>query len=432
MATADETAAAFIGLPDTLGQIIELGIGDPDELRKLPREILGVIAFRSREGLMLWSLADLPPEEQDSTVDQRIGLGRIVLAYASHYQIAAQILVDQKDEHSVKALAHPDTLDALTARAGRFSSEADLAAAEPVLAMQVVLAALTRSLLGCWTLIAAIRWWPRDIAQAALDDIRAAAVEGLALIFQIRDLEEAALLEGVVAAVASPTAEGLTDALKTGGLGSDVAEVGFAALRLQDLPRLASRKPAMRKIYGMSVERAYERQLALLFTSLGLAVIESTPGKRHVDLLCVAAAPEPATLVVEAKSTSAAEYTLRADAQRALVEHVKGVQRALRGLPPLALILIVAPCFSVGAAKRIREVSRETHVPCYGFPAALLAFMRERHVGPIPFDVLVDEICNGPDIVDITVVERILRIAVSWEASWKQFVNIQRHARERD
>ena len=97
-------------------------------------------------------------------------------------------------------------------------------------------------------------------------------------------------------AVASPTAEGLTDALKAGGVGPDVADLGFAALRLKDLPRLASREPAMREIYDMPVERAYERQLALLFTSLGLAVIESTPGKRHVDLLCVAAAPEPATL----------------------------------------------------------------------------------------------------------------------------------------
>ena len=151
MASADETAAAFAGLPDTLGEVIELGVGDPDELRKLSRETLGLIAFRSREGLMLWSLADVPPQDRDSTADQRIGLARIALAYASHYQIAARLLVADKDDHAGRALAHPDALDALTTRATRFSSEAELAVAEPMLAMQVLLAALTRSLIGGWT-----------------------------------------------------------------------------------------------------------------------------------------------------------------------------------------------------------------------------------------------------------------------------------------
>jgi hypothetical protein len=265
---------------------------------------------------------------------------------------------------------------------------------------------------------------------------RAEAVTSLTLLYDLREIEH--MLEGepsfvslVVSSVVDRTAHSLIDALGTNGQGTDLAEVGSMALRVNDLPALARRDPSMRAVYQMPIERAFERQLALLFTSLGLAVIESTPGKRHVDLLCVAATREPVTLVVEAKSTSANEYVFRADAQRALVEHVRGVQQTLRGLPALALVLIVAPAFSKGAAERIGEVGRELGVACHGFPAPLLAEMREEYVGYIPVDVIVEEIARGPRIVDGDVVERIHRIAISDVEGLKQLVALQRDARRR-
>ena len=162
-----------------------------------------------------------------------------------------------------------------------------------------------------------------------------------------------------LAVITFPTAVAVLAVLdKRDKTNTTVSRIGDHALNTADIVPLADRDPRMKAKYGMSIERAFERQLALLFTSFGYAVIESAPGQRQVDLLCVAASPDPASFVVEAKSTTAREYGLPATHERALIEHVDEVRRHLRDLPPLRLILVVAPSISRGAAQRLEAVAR--------------------------------------------------------------------------
>lgn len=164
----------------------------------------------------------------------------------------------------------------------------------------------------------------------------------------------------------------------------------------------------MGQTYEMSTERAFERQLAILFTTFGFAVVESKPGRRWVDFLCVASASTPATIAIEAKSASHPEYVFRADAQRALVEHVDNVRRTLHGLPPLRLVVIVAPALSTGAAERIGRVADQIGIPCCGFPLDLLCELRQRHLGHLPFDIFERIITSGPYVVDPKTLEELL------------------------
>ncbi|HEX3734832.1 MAG TPA: hypothetical protein VHU86_06710 [Solirubrobacterales bacterium] len=429
MATAEETLAAFSALPSGLAAVVELGVDGVTEVGKLPRDSLGVIASKSRDELARFSIADLGPPPAGKEI-RHIGLARVAIVLATHYQAAMKELVLLNDEHLSVSLAHPDLLDALTEVASSVNQATE--APDPLLLSRATIAAATRSLLGCWTLAAMLRYAPRNTPASDLLEFAQAAMEASVLLFEIPELldEETVLVSHLCDRIASPTAAGVIDSMHVDRPRADLARITFAALRLDDVRRLSRRDSALRDIYDMPIARAFERQLSLLFMSFGFAVIESTPGRRYVDLLCIADTPEAGTVLVEAKSTAASEYRFPAADQRALVEHVTGVSRTLRGLPRLRLILIVAPRFSSGAAHRIDDVSREVGVACHGIPADLLIELRNNYLGPLPLDVLIEEICKGSPVVDRATVERILRITSSATEAWTKFVSVQRSARD--
>jgi hypothetical protein len=425
MSDPEKTAALFASLPDSLASVAELGIADWDGIRRLPREQLATIARPCRDALTRYSLAS--SASFSKIPNAHIALPTVAAVFATHYQAAMSKLVVERDDHLAAGTVHPDVFEALADRRrppqGKWPD--DLFAAT-----RLTLAIATWGLFGAWTLAAALRHAPRNADATDLLSYAGEAMEGAMALFEIPRLIDNDAMAAFCEHLAWRTATGVTDAIHARRPPADLTSVTFSALDLSDIYRLARRDQSLKSVYGMSIARAFERQLALLFTSLGFTVIESTPGKRYIDLLCIADAPSPVTVLVEAKSTKAYEYPFRADDQRALAEHVREVQRTLRNLPPLQLVLIVAPRFSSGADRRISDVSRELSVPCHGFPTELLTSLRNDHLGPLPIDVALDQIRAGPAIVDREVVDRVLRIAASATDAWTQFVSIQRVARE--
>jgi hypothetical protein len=430
-ANKDDIAAAFAAssADKTDLPVIALGRANEQEIQKLPFGILAGIAHYSRDRLLHFALAgssDLPktlPEDQLAR-----GLAVTAIAYATHYRSAIEALADASDEYLARAIVHPSSLESLDVRLGqvdwphidvdRFSD------------MQAIIAAISRALLGAWTLIAAIRRADRYPDTSISYELRASAVEASHSILSIPFLvgDTSPVLSDLVYSVGLPTAAGVVSALRDGRHRPSFADLSYKALRPEDIILLARRDPELRDLYGVPIERAFERQLALLFMSFGFAVVESVPGERQIDLLCVASESEPQTVLVEAKSTSKLEYPFRAADQRALVEHVHETQRTLGGLPAPKLVLVVAPSFSHGAASRLADAGSRLGLPCHGCPARILSDLRRKHVGHIPPNVFVDQIIRGPQIVTEEVANNMLRIAQASHESWKQFVDVLRQA----
>jgi hypothetical protein len=418
-------ATAFAALSrdeSALERVLELGMADEPSVQAEPRPTLAMIAATARDQMLHWVLpTGLPDGSEDNLI-------YFTAVFATHYVAAMEILVETKDEHlSVALSVRLDTFSALEAKAALASKPG----ISRTLRAQSFAAEIVSDLLGSWMAIAVTSHGALDAEHAS---VAATGVANLVFLYELRSLlsEELPLAAQLAERLASATAPALIKAINADDRPShNVASVGYHALNAIDLEGLASRRPSLREKYGMSIERAFERQLSLLFTSFGYAVIESVPGKRQVDLLCVTASPAPATFVVEAKTTTASHYTLPATHERALDEHVNEVKRNLRGLPPLKLILVVAPAFSKGAARRLEAVGRRHGVGCYGVPVHVLALLRIPHLGEIPSDVFYDEITGGPTIASEDTAMRIIRIVQSPATGWKEFVAIQRRARER-
>jgi hypothetical protein len=397
---------------------------------KIPRDVLGEIAAQARDALILVSLADQSADED--LLNERITLGfeNTALIYGTYYQAALETLVEHKDEALSKALPHPDLLEALSDQWQRLEKYAEDRSDVPLLRTQAFLALSAGALLESWALIALIRHIDSDSYTSLAATARAEAVERASLLSEAADLFEGdcPAIQLLLKLVGPPTFQGVADALRVERQVTDLAAIGHSALRPGDLNLLARRDEESRKAYGTTLERAFERQLSLLFTSLGLAVIESTPGRRYVDLVCIGADPQPQTLVVEAKSTSRSQYEFRAADQRALIEHVEEVKGSLRGLPPVELVLIVAPNFSRGAAKRVSEAEAKIGIPCRGLPSTLLVDLRQRHLGPISSAVLIDELRRGPIVASDDTIDAIVEIAQAPSKGWQEFVGVLRHA----
>jgi hypothetical protein len=397
-------------------------MADETSVQRDSRENLAIIAGVARDQMLTWALADGVPEGSDDN------LAYFAAVFASHYTAAMHMLVRKKDKHLSAALSmRLEVFDNLEKKAATKSNSR----LTRTLRVQGWIADVVQTLMGAWLAIALTRNGPGD---AEYRGITASGVGDVVLLYELERAlrEEHPLISSLAGRVASATSPALVTAMASEiQPHANVAKIGYHALNTVDLEGLARRNQKLSDKYSMSIERAFERQLALLFTSLGYAVIESVPGRRQVDLLCVAASPEPATFVVEAKTTSAREYSFPATHERALIEHVDEVRKDLRGLPPLKLILVVAPGFSVGAARRLEAVGRHHGVGCYGMPTSVLALLRIRHLGDVRFDVLFEEIAAGPVIVNEDVIDRIVRIAKSPTKSWQEFVAIQRRARAR-
>ncbi|HYC81102.1 MAG TPA: hypothetical protein VEB65_04910, partial [Solirubrobacterales bacterium] len=152
-----------------------------------------------------------------------------------------KVLVLKQDEHQAAGLAPPSYFDALTEVASKFPHAEETP--DPLLVARATLAAVTRSLLGCWTLAAALRNASGSLPASDLREIAGSAMEGATLLFELPSLlnEEAALLADLCNCVASPTADGVVDALRANQQRADLTQITFAALRLADIHRLSRR-----------------------------------------------------------------------------------------------------------------------------------------------------------------------------------------------
>jgi hypothetical protein len=413
-----ETADKDDALPAVLG----LGIADFDAIAKDSRVDQAMIAAHARDQMAHWSLAEgLAEGTQDN-------LAYFMLVFSTHYVAAAISLVRRKDEYLKKAMPHPILFEAFEKRLARTANDGpdsfsiDLA--------QQMAAQVAHSTLLTWLAIAVLRHEGGPEPDEDYAPVRQAAVSHLSLLYELRHiLLDFPLYAELVGEVVTPTAAAVGSALGTRQqLSQTLSSIGYHALNTMDFDALARRDPQMRARFGMSIEHAFERQTALLFASFGYAVVESRPGKRHVDLLCVAATPESASFVVEAKTTEK-KYTFPAPHERALIDHVAEVKRTLWGLPTLKLILVVAPEFTAGAETRLEAVGRRHGMPCIGISAAALAMIRVAIIGDVPFDVFYDELTTGARVAGAKEATHIIAVMTARNESWKQFADINRRAR---
>ncbi len=395
-------AAAFATLSDGDGleELIALGRADQSELRRYPPDVLAMIAERARLEMVHWATAGFGDEPAPAGFEYAIS--NMVLILSTYYVEAIELLTDAPSRDVGRALLRPDEWERLSQKSDSVIRDDGSLPPEPF-ATQGIVAGIVGSLVSCWSYVTG--WRDRKIVESRLGATSSLLVRHLALLGwypQLIDDPDSPVR--LIPELHLPRlVEAAADALED--LPSLVGDFGAAALRLGDLVFLARRVPEMKEIYGASTERAFERQLALLFASLGFVVVESKPGRRWVDFLCVVDGPTPATIAIEAKSTSHAEYVFRADAQRALIEHVGQVRETLHGLPELKLVLIVAPAFSVGAAERIGQAEDQIGIRCRGFPLDLLCELRQSHIGYFPFALFHDIISDSPYIIDRETVE---------------------------
>lgn len=433
MASAEQIAAAFeAAAGNPLNErVLGLSFADAERIKVLPRDRLHTIAAGSRDGLLHATLAKVPGEGRRPDSGFAGGLATSALLFATYYQAAMEELVEQKDEDLSHCFCHPQRLTALHDQLEDLESHAVEQDWSNYLTVQSVLTPIAISIFEGWLMIALIRHLDPESNSAFLASIRADLVQRASVLYEATHLveEDSSPIHLFSETIAPGFQQATADAMRLERRAPDPAAVSYNALRLGDLYLLANRSTEMSQTYGMSIERAFERQLTLLFTSLGFAVIESKPGKRHVDLVCIGGERSPQTMVVEAKSTSSKRYDFRAADQRALIEHVEEVRKTLRDLPSVQLVLIAAPAFSTGAATRIEEAGRKLGLPCHGLPVAQLVELREDHLGYISTDDMVEEIRNGPTIVDEGVIQSIHRIAQAPLEGWQQFVGTLRGAR---
>lgn len=381
---------------------------------------------------MLRATALAEPPSDSALIDPETArvMENVGMIYGSYYATAMETLVEIKDDALSEGLPHPDVLAALEDRGEELERYAVDEEEIPFYRVQALMALIIRALLETWWMIALIRHMniKPDARLASLAraeaTMRASVLVDLMLVLR----DPAPGLYMLLERTAPRALEGLAAALRVDSRVADVADIGYGALRLGDLEQLARRDAGVRNAYGMTLDRAFERQLSLLFTSFGLAAIAGVPGRRYVDLVCIGADPEPQTLVVEAKSTSRPRYEFRAADQRALVEHVEEVKGTLRGLPPVELVLLVAPDFVKGAATRLKAAENALHVPCRGVSTGLLVMLRERHLGPIPSAILVEQLQAGPVLADTGTIEAVLERAQAPTKAWQEFVSVLRHA----
>lgn len=157
----------------------------------------------------------------------------------------------------------------------------------------------------------------------------------------------------------------------------------FTRLLVTDLDPLARRDAELLDHYSVSIERAFEDQLELLFMSFGFGVLRARPGQERVDLLCVASSRRAFSFLVDAKS-SRRGYALPTDDRRALEQYVEELFLSnLQGLAPLEFLLLVVGEPGKTLPDRLRRLGRRANAACHFVRASELARLRENVAGPL-------------------------------------------------
>ncbi|MCH8008523.1 MAG: hypothetical protein IIC91_06620 [Chloroflexi bacterium] len=188
----------------------------------------------------------------------------------------------------------------------------------------------------------------------------------------------------------------------------------FSAIQLPELSLLAMRAASVVKKYGRKhVEKVFEHQLSLVFQSFGFHVVSTRSGRSTVDLFCVSSDPsEGYSFMVEAKTTKG-RYALPKNDARALRDYANDTKSALRPLPPLKFVLVVASEPAKTIPAKITDLSALLGVPARFCTASQIAALREVIPGPLPAAAFRDEILrSGPVLPD----DFAARVARSYEA----------------
>ncbi len=176
----------------------------------------------------------------------------------------------------------------------------------------------------------------------------------------------------------------------------------FSAIRLAELSLLATRADSVLKKYGRKhVEKVFEHQLSLIFQSFGLQVISTRQGRNTVDLFCLSSdSADGYSFMVEAKTTKG-HYSLPPRDARALKEYANDITSALKSLPKLKFILIVAHAPAKTLAAKVTALGASIGVPVRFCRANQIAELREVIPGPVPASSFRDEILkSGPFLPD--------------------------------
>jgi hypothetical protein len=197
----------------------------------------------------------------------------------------------------------------------------------------------------------------------------------------------------------------------------------FSELRPDRLSFIARRNEEAVQVYGnKGVEKALERQLALLVQSIGFFVIATKTGRNTVDLLCIS--PDPRshyTFMIEAK-TSRRPYALPRKDSRALQEYVQTVTKHLGTLPPLSFILVVGQAPASTLKSKMVSLQIKLGVPARYIDAVDLAAFREHFTGYLSHEVFAQAVLSGDFILSKETIIKIIETSESQQKAHSDFV----------
>lgn len=197
----------------------------------------------------------------------------------------------------------------------------------------------------------------------------------------------------------------------------------FSVIRTEELSLIASRDSGMAKRYGVkSLEKVFERQLALIMQSFGMYVVSTKMGTRTVDLICISPFPDKQyTFLIEAKTTNK-PYSLPRKDFRALKEYVDDIRHTLHTLPPLRFVLISAYKPSKTLDNKLREFQADTGVPIRFIGSQQIADLRENIIGPLQSDIFADKILFSPYILEDDFASEIEKKYATMQKAHSDFV----------
>lgn len=190
-------------------------------------------------------------------------------------------------------------------------------------------------------------------------------------------------------------------------------------LALQDLASRTQR--AVHLLGEKNIETVFEQRLLFLMQSFGFLVSSARRGVRAVDLICISAAREPYTLLLEAK-TSRRNYYLPTKDARALKEYILETQVALSTLPPLKLALVVGPAAASTMAHKIRLLEGDVGVPIRYCETSVLEELRNRLPGPVPATAFLSTLRLSEHVVNRDIVDAIAQDYEREQAIHNSFV----------
>jgi hypothetical protein len=176
----------------------------------------------------------------------------------------------------------------------------------------------------------------------------------------------------------------------------------FSQMRLNELSLIAIRDPSVIEKYGVHhLDKLFENQLSLIFQSFGYYVASAKIGERIVDLICISAASDPKmSFWIEAK-TSSKSYSLPSKDERAIVDYISSFNSRSSSsiIPPLAFVLIVGSEPSDRLASKLQKLETRLQIPIRFCRAYDIAHLREKILGPIPFDIFQGTVLDAPSVM---------------------------------